>query len=268
MAPEDDLTGHSLLAVFSHPDDESLSCGGLLACCAVRGARVTLVCATHGEHGPHNDVPVDGAAGLSERRALELSNAARTLGIAEVVLLDHSDGYLPWIEATRLEAEVLDTIVRVRPEVVVTFGADGLYWHPDHIAVHHRTTAAVSRLGAEAPALYYVTMPPGRMRHIAECLPMDSETAVPSLFGVADLDAFGAGAAPPTLIVDVSAFAVRKLAALRCHETQLIGGPVARMTDADAMRLLGTEHFHRAAVGSMAPTFIERFALRVPLDTV
>ena len=46
----------------------------------------------------------------------------------------------------------------------MTFGEDGLYWHPDHIAVYEATRAAVASLGAGAPALYYVTMPPGQMR--------------------------------------------------------------------------------------------------------
>ena len=41
----------SMLAVFAHPDDESLACGGLLAWCATIGVRVSLLCLTHGEHG-------------------------------------------------------------------------------------------------------------------------------------------------------------------------------------------------------------------------
>jgi len=268
MAPDDpNLTGRSLLAVFSHPDDESLACGGLLARCAELGVRVTLICATRGERGPQGHVVPGGGTTLCEVRALELTEAARTLGIAEVVLLDHADGYLPWVEASRLEAEILDVIVRVQAEVVVTFGADGLYWHPDHIAIHHRTTAAVAQLGSDGPALYYVTMPPGRMRSVAENIAREASVPVPALFGVADPDAFGAGALPPTLVVDVSAFAARKLAALRRHQTQLAGGPVALMTDADAARLFGTEHFHRAPVGSDGQAFIELFADRASIET-
>lgn len=267
MASDDrDLTGRSLLAVFSHPDDESLACGGLLAYCADLGVRVTLVCATRGERGPQGHVTTDAGTSLRDIRALELAEAARTLGIAEVVLLDHADGYLPWIKASRLEAELLDVMTRVRPEVVITFGADGLYWHPDHIAIHHRTTAAVAALGADAPALFYVTMPPGHMRRIAENIAREASMPMPTLFGVADPDAFGAGALPPTLIVDVSAFAGRKLAALRCHQSQLTDGPVARMTEGDAVRLFGTEHFHRADVGSGEQAFIERFAQQASVE--
>jgi LmbE family N-acetylglucosaminyl deacetylase len=262
MAPDEtNLTGRSLLAVFSHPDDESLACGGLLAGCAESGVRVTLVCATRGERGPRGHVVPDAATTLRDVRALELAEAARILGVAEVVLLDHADGFLPWVEASQLEAEILDVIARVRPEVVITFGADGLYWHPDHIAIHHRTTAAVATCGDDAPALYYVTMPRGTMRSVLNSVARDDHEPGPAPFGITDPDAFGVLAAPPTLVVDVSAFAVRKLAALQCHRSQLVpGGPVNSMTETDAVRLFGTEHFHRAAVGSSEESFIERFA--------
>lgn len=261
-----DLTGRSLLAVFSHPDDESLACGGLLAGCAEYGARVTLVCATGGERGPHGRITPDEPTALREARALELAEAARVLGIAEVVLLDHADGYLPWIEASRLEAEIGDVIARVRPEVVITFGHDGLYWHPDHIAIHHRVTAAVAACAADAPALYYVTMPRGSMRSVADNLAQQYRRPVRALFGITDPDAFGAGAAPPTLVVDVSAFAARKLAAMRCHQTQLDENGVAHLSDSDAALHFGTEHFHRASVGSSAQSFIEQFATPIVVE--
>jgi LmbE family N-acetylglucosaminyl deacetylase len=265
MASDDtDLTGRSLLAVFSHPDDESLACGGLLAGCAEFGARVTLVCATRGEKGPQGHVAVNGATPLRDVRALELAEAARMLGIGEVVLLEHADGFLPWVEPTRLEAEIRDVIDRVRPDVVITFGADGLYWHPDHIAIHHRTTTAVATCAAPAPALYYVTMPRGTMRSVLENVERREHEPAPMPFGITDPDAFGVLAAPPTLVVDVSAFAARKLAALKCHRSQLVvGGPVNSMTERDAVRLFGTEHFHRAAVGAAGESFIERFAASI-----
>ena len=50
---------------------------------------------------------------------------------------------------------------RYRPDAVITFAEDGLYWHLDHIGVHERTYTAVLSLGAAAPPLYYVTMPRG-----------------------------------------------------------------------------------------------------------
>ena len=103
---------------------------------------------------------------FGELRAQELGAACRALGVADLVLLDYEDGMLPWVDRGQLEADIRRAIHRFRPDVVITFDEDGLYWHPDHIAVHERTTAAVAAAGVDGPALYYVTMPPGGMRAV------------------------------------------------------------------------------------------------------
>jgi LmbE family N-acetylglucosaminyl deacetylase len=263
--PLDDLSGSSLLAVFAHPDDESLACGGLLARCAERGVRVSLLCLTHGEHGPGRDREQGlghDRERLRDTRATELRDAARILGIRDLVLLGHEDGMLPWIDVARLEADILAAVRRFQPHVVVTFDEDGLYWHPDHIAVHERTTAVIAELGAAGPDLYYVSMPAGRMRALVDAVLNDPERGdepPKNVLGVADVDAFGSLAPTPTLVVEAGEFAGRKLAALRCHRTQLQGSALECLSERDAGRILGTEHYRRAVVGSYDEVFIERF---------
>ena len=252
-----DLKGCSLLAVFAHPDDESLACGGLLAWCADLGADLSLLCITRGQHGPGP------SPGLGVTREMELRAAARALGVAHVVVLGYEDGMLPWADACRLESDVRDAIQTFLPSVVITFGEDGLYWHPDHIAVHQRTTAAVTALGDEAPALYYVTLPAGRMHAVVEHVagvtgPSDDPPR--QIFGVADIDAFGSLALRPTLVIDSGSYATRKLAAIRCHSSQLPSNALAHLQDEDSARLLGLELYRRATVGCQGDTFIERFA--------
>jgi LmbE family N-acetylglucosaminyl deacetylase len=58
--------------------------------------------------------------------------------------------------------------------------------------------------------------------------------------------------------VDVREHAALKLAALRCHRSQVVDGWIDVLTDDDARALLGVEHYRRAAVGSPGPAFIER----------
>ena len=293
-----DLHGRSLLAVFAHPDDESIACGGLLAWCAHLGADVSLLCMTRGEHG-RGPMPGSEEAALrsslcrargghgarpgdvARRRRRELEAAARALGIGAVTLLDHEDGMLPWLAAGPLRSEIEGAIRDHRPEVVVTFDADGLYWHPDHIAVHELTTAAVIALRRDAPALYYVTMPSGSMRavadHAAEALRGGATNEPPSggapdpgqrgdstkrqppssILGVSDPDAFGSAAPAPTLVVDAGAFATRKLTALTCHASQFQGSALAYVTEQDAPGLLGMEHYRRAAAGAAGRTFLD-----------
>ena len=159
-------TTESLLAVFAHPDDESLASGGLLALAAEHGARVTVLSLTRGElrrsaaEGGHD---AGGAV-----RARELEAAGRVLGVHESRTLGYRDGCLPWEDAGAIERDVEDAIARAAATIVVTFDEDGLYWHPDHVATHQRVTAAVRAMGERAPALFYVTMPPGAMAGVGE----------------------------------------------------------------------------------------------------
>ena len=265
-----DMNGRSLLAVFAHPDDESLASGGLLARCAEFGAQVFILCITHGEHGPGSTSREMsfGSRELRETRAQELQAAARVLGVASVTLLNYEDGMLPWVNTEALEADILNVVRQVRPDVVVTFDEDGLYWHPDHIAVHERTTATVATLHDtdDAPALYYVTVPAGRMRAVvsyaATKVAQRCATHQPPhrILGVVDADAFGVFAPPPTLVVSAGSLATRKLAAIKCHLTQLDDSALTLVEECDAERLLGIEYYRRSEVGSRGDAFIERFA--------
>ena len=293
MTPPADLRGRSLLAIFAHPDDEALTCGGLLAWCAHLGTDVALLCLTHGEHGQDGRARGGRGDDLARTRARELEAAARELGVKNLTLLGHEDGMLPWLDATRLQGDIAAAIRRQRPDAVITFDEDGAYGHPDHVAVHERTTAVVAALGAAAPALHYASMPRGAMRAIAdhaarrlrertagtppggppheevrgprEARRAGSASAPPatpptSILGVGDPDAFGAEAPAPTLVVDAGAFAAAKLAALACHATQFRGGALEAVTPQEAAGLLGLEHYRRAAVGAAGPSFLDAFA--------
>lgn len=243
-----------LLVVLAHPDDESLACGATLARAAAAGVVVTIASLSRGDAGPAE--PGLAGARLGAQRARELEAAGRVLGATAVVSLDHADGMLPWIDGETLVADITMLIRGAAADAVITFGADGLYWHPDHIAVHERTTDAVARLGAAAPALYYVTMPPGQMRAVMDADPAH-RAVVP---GLSDADAFGAAALPPTLVVPCGAFAVTKLAALRCHRSQFADSAFADLTDDVAVRVLDVEHFHRASVGAAGPSVLDTLA--------
>ena len=138
---------------------------------------------------------------------------------------------------------------RYRPDAVITFAEDGLYWHLDHIGVHERTYTAVQSLGAAAPPLYYVTMPHGVMREVVDAAhakggaPPDS-----SFWGIAP-DAFGDGAKPPTLRRSTCATGCRA-SWPRCAATGrrwAPNNPIAWIDDEEARRWLGVEHFRRVA---------------------
>jgi N-acetyl-1-D-myo-inositol-2-amino-2-deoxy-alpha-D-glucopyranoside deacetylase len=258
-APDRSLAGRTILAIFAHPDDESIACGGTLARAADAGARVVLLCASRGEAGSVCDPTLVPDGDLGRVRTHELRDAAAVLGVAELIVMDHPDGDLRWDDVPELHHEIVTTIERYRPDAVITFAEDGLYWHLDHIGVHERTYTAVRSLGPDAPPLYYVTTPPGIMRAVVEAAhakggaPSDS-----SLWGIAP-DAFGDAATPPTFMVDVRAYIPRKLAAIRCHRTQMgPNNPLAWLDDGDARESLGSESFRRSPLASRGDDVLER----------
>jgi LmbE family N-acetylglucosaminyl deacetylase len=136
------------MAVLAHPDDESLGFGGTLAKYASEGVDVFLLTATRGDGGQYRghragDPQHPGPQVLATIRETELRAAASALGVREVSLLDYHDLHLDQANPCHVVADIAGHLRRVRPDVVVTFGPDGAYGHPDHIAICQFTTAAV-----------------------------------------------------------------------------------------------------------------------------
>jgi len=152
-----------LMAVLAHPDDESLGVGGTLARYAQEGVETYLVTATRGERGRCGDPatrPSDREVG--QIREAELLAAAKILGVREVSFLDYMDAELAQADPGEATGRIVDHILRVKPQVVVTFAPDGAYGHPDHIAICQLTTAAVVSAAARGHAvskLYYMAWP-------------------------------------------------------------------------------------------------------------
>lgn len=82
-----------LLAVFAHPDDESMGMGATLAKYAAEGVETHLVCASRGERGWGGPAEQDpGLEGLGRIRTQELENAVALLGMKSLSFLGYVDG--------------------------------------------------------------------------------------------------------------------------------------------------------------------------------
>ena len=256
--PRGPLSGRRVLAVFAHPDDESLACGATLAWCAADGARVSLLCATRGEAGGRTPGCSDDVE-LGIVRRGELYEAAARLGIDDVILLDHPDGALNGVDEALFRHEIVLTIRHLQPDTIITFGPDGLYWHPDHITVHERVTEVVRQLGSAAPALFLAVVPPGLMRTVLATAQANPDAPPDLSLWEIDPDAFGAYAPEPTLVIDASGYASRKVDALRVHRSQ-IGpqSPFTWLTDEQARQLLGREYFARSTAGRSGFALLEQ----------
>ena len=239
-----------VLAVFAHPDDESLLAGGALASCAAAGSRVAIVSMTRGERGPSQHATSGGQSSLAETREAELLAAASALGASSAECLDYPDGELADVDEQQAASALAAVLVRERPETVISFSDEGLYWHPDHLAVSRFVTAAIELLGNDtAPSwLYGATWPEGhadRMVSLARGRGLAAD-----LWGIAP-GAFGAPAESITTTLDVRRFLPAKLAALRCYASQI--GPshlLSAVPDDLAEQFLGREFFVRLRSGA------------------
>ena len=154
-----DLAGYRVVAVHAHPDDEVLFTGGTLADMAARGAEVTVVTATLGEEGEIIGEPYQGLADTDQLggfRAWELKRALDALGVRGVQLggfghfrdsgMEGSPAHdNPRALVNRVDeaAQLLEQqFAALQPHAVLTYGPDGGYGHPDHIAVHRAVHAA------------------------------------------------------------------------------------------------------------------------------
>ncbi len=136
-----------LLGVFAHPDDESFCAGGTFASSVAHGAEVMVVSATRGEAGQIRSAGTATRRTLARVREQELQRACQRLGVQHARCLDYADGTLKDVDQEVLIKDIVELLRRFRPDVVITFGSDGGYGHPDHIAISAATTAACLRSG-------------------------------------------------------------------------------------------------------------------------
>ena len=244
-----------LLAVFPHPDDESLGLGGTLAKYSAEGVETYLVCATRGErgwNGPEDRNP--GLAALGRIREGELKCAADTLGLKEVTFLNYIDGDVDQAMPKQIIADITTQIRRIQPQVVVTFSLDGSYGHPDHIALAQFTSAALVCAAADSyqdpqkqavhqVAKHYYTVDTKAMveelKQGIGGISMEIDGVERSHIGWADW-AISAR-------IDVSQYFDTVWQAILCHQSQLPGyGPLINLPREALTKFIGEGTFLRA----------------------
>ena len=185
--PAPPTTPPRILAVFAHPDDEALVAPAL-ANAAARGAHVRIVYATRGDaSAPQTDLAPGPA--IAARRSEEARCASRELGAAEPILLDFGDGKLgeiarpPAGTLARLRDRLAEIITQERPDIIVTWGPDGGYGHPDHRLVTAVTTQIVARETAR-PLLLYAGIERGTLPPLPEIAAKGWAETAPDLLTV------------------------------------------------------------------------------------
>jgi LmbE family N-acetylglucosaminyl deacetylase len=140
-----------ILAVFAHPDDEVFAAGGTLAKYAARGDEAMVYSATSGQAGQIRDASAATRHTLGAVREQELRRACAILGVQRVVCQGYMDGALREADFDALVRSVAEVMREFDPDVVITFGEDGAYGHPDHVTISAATGRAFALVfdGAE-----------------------------------------------------------------------------------------------------------------------
>ena len=190
-----------------------------------------LVTATRGEAGQIAEPDMATPANLHEVRERELRCACQQYGIHPPILLDYVDGQLPVAPQGQAVAKLVRIIRELRPQVLVTFGPDGIYGHYDHIAVHRWATIAVT-LAADPecfPDGEGVLCAPHRVAKVYHQVLPASRLAAMSQDGRPPTVNMGGAPFPfvtypdeqITTVIDATAYVERKVAGIRCHLTQV-----------------------------------------------
>jgi LmbE family N-acetylglucosaminyl deacetylase len=215
-----------LLGVFAHPDDDVYQLGGTLALHA-GDLRTSMVFATSGDAGPITNPAMATRETLGDVRENEQRAGLQALGVSrwtDAHFLRHPDYHLPEVPLDELVSEIAAIMRAVQPEVVVTFGPDGLTSHHDHIRVGRACSEAFGLVlrGGSAPLM-------GRLFHTAIARSVvdrfyagltqlgetsyGEEGTLFNLVGVPDERI--------TVRTDVRDVAHRKLSGILAHRTQL-----------------------------------------------
>jgi LmbE family N-acetylglucosaminyl deacetylase len=250
-----------LMAVLAHPDDESLGLGGLLAAMAAERVEVAIVTATRGEGGrylEHRSGPEHpGREKLAEIREAELRCAAEVLGVTDVSILGLADGRVDQAPARETIARIATHYRRFRPQVVVTFAADGAYGHPDHVAMSQFATAAIVTAADAAQALSErgVPLPPHAVAKLYYTVANPDDWEIyQRVFKklTTTVDGIERAAVPwpdwaITTAVDVRAHWRKAWEAVQCHRSQIASyGGLETLPPEVHEQLWGTEHLYRA----------------------
>lgn len=225
------LLGKRLLFVTAHPDDESYLAAGTIAQNKRAGGKSTIVCATLGEKGKAH---IGGKVTQIELKAVrhrELKNVSHFLGVTTLCLLRLPDGKLRDC-ANQIYHKVLRLIQKHQPEVLVSFGPDGITGHLDHITVGTVT----ARIATELSLPFVAFVPPPAIAQAPKSLHSRRKHGV-----------YSDSVVYPKANVKIKIDPDIKLRALHFHRSQIpAGNPFHGLPTSAAKQMLHYEYYHLA----------------------
>jgi LmbE family N-acetylglucosaminyl deacetylase len=190
-----------VLAVYAHPDDAAVGCGGTLARWAKAGSAVHLVVCTDGGKGTRD--PELRPDVLARERSGELQASSALIGTASVSNLDLRDGEL--VDSAEFRSTLVQFVRRLRPDVVCGHDPSAVFFGQDYFNHRDHRIAGAAVLDAVAPA---AALP----HYFPDAGPAHQVTTM-----------LLSGTLEPDEWVDVTDTVEIKAAAVECHRSQFAG---------------------------------------------
>jgi N-acetylglucosamine malate deacetylase 2 len=220
------------MVVVAHPGDEAFGFGGAIARAAAQGAYIVLLCATRGYFdsrlarkspapgGKNRDPKTDAIVwrNVDTIREDELRRSVALLGVRVLRMLDYAEDDLGSIDFDELVSRIVEPIRMHRPEVILSFGPDGVTGDADHTVLSRAVTAAFDAAGQplsyeddieedqvawRAAKLYQLVVPASQVAALA-----------------GRVDGYGTPDGRETLTLELGELAELKLAAIGRHVSQ------------------------------------------------
>ena len=252
----------TILAVFAHPDDE-IGAGSTLAHYADAGLRIVLACASRGEAATIYCDECATRENLAEVRTRALECACKDLGVADLRWLDWPDGRIQALVRDEAVGQVVALIREVRPQVIITHPENGLYPHPDHLAVWEIVRAAFH--AAADPGEYPAAGPAWAAdRLFTRVMPQSFFDAAPAFAAYRVqlngqlLPFLGTPDDQIDVVMRVAPWVERRMAAWDCHRSQHNpNGAFSQMPEELRRTMAENEHFVLAVARAPLPDGVD-----------
>jgi LmbE family N-acetylglucosaminyl deacetylase len=250
----------TLVSFHAHPDDECISCGGIIRKAYEQGHRVVLVVATRGECGEVPEGFLAAGEELWQRRVAETQASAEILGAQRTEFLGYLDSGMMgtpgnerpgsfWTAPVEEAAEKLAVLLREEnADVLTCYDDDGGYGHPDHIQVHRVGLRAAELAGTRR--VCQGTMNRDHMMRGMRAMAEQAAEAGIEMPDASERDGFGKPESLITAAVDVTPYVEVKRRAMRAHASQISEESFFLAMPDEAFRYaFGTEWFIRDGQG-------------------
>ncbi len=247
------------MVVVAHPGDEAFGFGGAIAQAVAEGAYVVVVCATRGRFDARllEKAPAPGGKNrhytrpvvwrnLDTVREDEMRRSVTVLGVRVLRMLDYAEEDLARVDFDELVSRIVEPIRMHRPQVILSFGPDGVSGDADHVVLGRAAQAAFDLAGEplayeddieedqvawHAAKLYQLVVPAAQLASLEDRAPTE----------------YGSGADEGTIAIELGELAQLKLAAISRHVTQTgSAGPFHDWTAEMRDGFLRTEHYRLA----------------------